>query len=66
MLSKEIRLVTSAFFTRQEYEAALDALDAGAPEPRRLVTDTIGLDAVPEVFEALKQRTHQCKVLIAP
>jgi (R,R)-butanediol dehydrogenase/meso-butanediol dehydrogenase/diacetyl reductase len=56
MLSKEIRLVTSAFFTRQEYEAALDALDAGAPEPRRLVTDTIGLDAVPEIFEALKQR----------
>ena len=66
MLSKEIRLVTSAFFTRQEYEAALDALDAGAPEPRRLVTDTIGLDAVPEIFESLKQRTHQCKVLIAP
>jgi len=66
MLSKEIRLVTSAFFTRQEYEAALDALDAGAPEPRRLVTDTIGLDAVPEIFETLKQRTHQCKVLIAP
>ena len=66
MLSKEIRLVTSAFFTRQEYEAALDALDAGAAEPRLLVTDTVGLDAVPETFESLKRRTHQCKVLIAP
>jgi (R,R)-butanediol dehydrogenase/meso-butanediol dehydrogenase/diacetyl reductase len=66
MLSKEIRLVTSAFFTLREYEAALDALNAGAAEPRLLVTDTIGLDAVPETFEALKQRTHQCKVLIAP
>jgi len=66
MLSKEIRLVTSAFFTRQDYEAALDALDAGAAEPRLLITDTIGLDEVPAVFEALKRRTHQCKVLIAP
>ena len=38
MLSKQVRLVTSAFFTRQEYEAALDALDRGAVEPRLLVT----------------------------
>ena len=30
MLSKEVRLVTSAFFTRGEYQAALDALDRGA------------------------------------
>ncbi len=65
-LSKEVRLQTSAFFKRQEYEAALDALDSGAAEPRALVTDTISLDAVPDVFESLKKRTHQCKVLIAP
>ncbi|MFM5922571.1 MAG: alcohol dehydrogenase catalytic domain-containing protein [Novosphingobium sp.] len=66
MLSKEVRLLTSAFFTRQDYEHALDALGAGAAEPRLLVTGTIGLDETPAMFEALKQRTHQCKVLIAP
>lgn len=66
MLSKEVRLVTSAFFTRQEYQAALDALDAGAAEPRHLITDTITLADTPERFEALRQRTHDCKVLIAP
>jgi len=65
-LSKEVRLQTSAFFKRQEYEGALDALDAGAAEPRLLVTDTVSLDAVPATFESLKHRTHQCKVLIAP
>ncbi len=65
-LSKEVRLQTSAFFKRQEYETALDALDAGAAEPRLIVTDTIGLDAVPDAFEGLKRRTTQCKVLIAP
>lgn len=66
MLSKQVRLVTSAFFTRQEYEAALDALDRGAAEPRLLVTDTVTLDATPAVFEGLRTRTSQCKVLIAP
>jgi (R,R)-butanediol dehydrogenase/meso-butanediol dehydrogenase/diacetyl reductase len=66
MLSKEIRLITSAFFTRGEYETALDALDRGAAEPRALVTETISLADTPAMFEGLKHRTHQCKVLIAP
>jgi (R,R)-butanediol dehydrogenase/meso-butanediol dehydrogenase/diacetyl reductase len=66
MLSKELTLVTSAFFTRGEFEAALDVLDAGAAEPRMLVTDTVRLGEVPEAFEGLKHRTHQCKVLIDP
>jgi (R,R)-butanediol dehydrogenase / meso-butanediol dehydrogenase / diacetyl reductase len=66
MLSKEVRLITSAFFTRGEYEVALDVLNAGAAEPRMLVTDTISLNDTPEVFEALRTRSHQCKVLINP
>jgi (R,R)-butanediol dehydrogenase/meso-butanediol dehydrogenase/diacetyl reductase len=65
-LSKEVRLQTSAFFKLQEYEAALDALDAGAAQPRLLVTDTVSLEQLPASFEALKQRTHHCKILIAP
>lgn len=66
MLSKEVRLITSAFFNRGEFEAALDALNRGAAEPRALVTDTLRLEEVPAGFEALRKRTHQCKVLIAP
>jgi (R,R)-butanediol dehydrogenase / meso-butanediol dehydrogenase / diacetyl reductase len=66
MLSKEVRLVTSAFFTVQEYEAALAALEQGAVAPRLMVTGTITLAETPGVYEALKQRTEQCKVMIAP
>jgi (R,R)-butanediol dehydrogenase / meso-butanediol dehydrogenase / diacetyl reductase len=66
MLSKEVRLITSAFFTRGEYEAALDVLDAGAAEPRMLVSDTIKLSETPQRFEALRTRSHDCKVLINP
>jgi (R,R)-butanediol dehydrogenase/meso-butanediol dehydrogenase/diacetyl reductase len=65
-LSKEVRLQTSAFFTRQEYEMALDVLNAGAAEPRAMITDTVTLDTLPETFESLRKRTHQCKVMIAP
>ena len=35
-------------------------------EPRLLVTDTIALGDTPTVFESLKQRGSQCKMLIAP
>ncbi len=66
MLKKEARLVTSAFFTLQDYQASLDALAEGAIEPRLLVTETISLADTPGVFESLKHRTSQCKVLIAP
>ena len=66
MLSKEVKLITSAFFTVPEYQASLDALAEGAMEPRLLVTDTISLADTPDVFESLKRRTSQCKVLIAP
>ena len=66
MLSKEVKLITSAFFTVPEYQASLDALAEGAMEPRLLVTDTISLAETPDVFESLKNRTSQCKVLIAP
>jgi (R,R)-butanediol dehydrogenase/meso-butanediol dehydrogenase/diacetyl reductase len=64
-ISKEVRIQMSAFFTHQEYHVALDVLDAGAVEPRLMVTNTIALDTVPEVFESLKHRSGQCKVIIS-
>jgi (R,R)-butanediol dehydrogenase / meso-butanediol dehydrogenase / diacetyl reductase len=66
MLSKEVRLVTSAFFTVPEYEASLAALEQGAVQPREMITGTITLSETPDVYEALKRRTEQCKVMIAP
>ncbi|KQZ29117.1 zinc-binding dehydrogenase [Caulobacter sp. Root1472] len=65
-LSKECRIQFANFFKTQEYEAALDALSAGAVEPRALITETISLEQLPDTFEALRRRTHQCKVQVAP
>jgi (R,R)-butanediol dehydrogenase / meso-butanediol dehydrogenase / diacetyl reductase len=65
-VSKEVDFVTSAFFDMHEYQASLDVLDGGKAPPSAMVTDTVSLAAMPPVFEALRQRTSQCKVLVQP
>lgn len=64
-LSKEIDLLFSVFFHQgREFGVALDALAGGVPQG--IVTDRIGLSPVPQIFESLRRRTAQCKVLIQP
>ncbi len=66
-LSKEIDLIFSVFFhQRNEFGVALDALAGGPFAPQQIITDRIDLSLVPQVFEGLRQRTTQCKVLIQP
>jgi 2-desacetyl-2-hydroxyethyl bacteriochlorophyllide A dehydrogenase len=65
-ISKEVEIVMSVFFDMSEFVRAIDALEADRFPPQGLITDTIGLDAVPVAFEALRRRTTQCKVLIDP
>jgi threonine dehydrogenase-like Zn-dependent dehydrogenase len=50
----------------KDFQVAIDTLDSGHIAPRSMVTDRIALDAVPTAFEALRQRTTQCKVMIDP
>ncbi|MEO8723564.1 MAG: alcohol dehydrogenase catalytic domain-containing protein [Sphingobium sp.] len=64
-IMKECRIQFSNFFHLAEFQAALDMFDSGAAEPGLMITDTIKLDQLPGTFEALRQRTHQCKVQIA-
>lgn len=65
-VSKEVKFVTSAFFNMREYEASLDVLDGEHADARALITDTVPLSDLPAVFESLRQRTHQCKVMVRP
>ncbi len=41
-VTKEVNLVTSAFFNLNEYRAALDALDGGHAPPHAMITETRG------------------------
>lgn len=66
-LSKEIDLIFSVFFHQgNEFGVALDALAGGPFAPQTIITDRIGLSPVPQIFESLRRRTTQCKVLIQP
>jgi (R,R)-butanediol dehydrogenase / meso-butanediol dehydrogenase / diacetyl reductase len=66
LVSKEARLQASAFYDRRDFEVCADALDKDADTQRAMVTDVIHLEDMPPVFEALRQRTTQCKVLVDP
>jgi (R,R)-butanediol dehydrogenase / meso-butanediol dehydrogenase / diacetyl reductase len=63
---KECRIQPSAFYELRDFQTCLDVLDSGDVAPRAMVTDQVGLDAMPAAFEALRNRTHQCKVLVEP
>jgi (R,R)-butanediol dehydrogenase/meso-butanediol dehydrogenase/diacetyl reductase len=65
-VSKEVKFITSAFFNLREYQTALDTLDGGRSSARLLITDTVPLTRLPVVFENLRQRTSQCKVMVRP
>jgi hypothetical protein len=49
-----------------EFEAAIEVLRVGGSyRPQALISSNIAFAALPETFEALRQRTTQCKVLIS-
>lgn len=63
---KEVRLLFGMTYSLDEFEHVARVLDRGVVEPRQMVTDTVGLDALPTTLESMRQRTHQCKVLVDP
>jgi (R,R)-butanediol dehydrogenase/meso-butanediol dehydrogenase/diacetyl reductase len=65
-LWKEVKLQFSMTYSIQEFENVARVLDSGAVEPRMMVTDQIALGELPAAFEAMRHRTHQCKVLVNP
>ena len=66
VVSKEVRLQPAEFYSMRDFEIAADALAANSEVPRAMVTDTVSLDDMPAAFEALRQRNHQCKVMVRP
>lgn len=66
-LMKEVRLLFSVCYERADYQYIVDLLAAGERGPRAIVTDRVGLDAMPAKFAALHDGTApDCKVLVHP
>lgn len=65
-LAKESDIRFSVVYDVDEFRTCVDALDAGDVSPRAMVTDTVSLADAPDMFEALRHRSHQCKVMVSP
>ena len=65
-VAKEVRIQPAALYRMRDFEIAADVMDRGDVTARAMVTDTISLAQLPPAFEALRHRSHQCKVLINP
>jgi (R,R)-butanediol dehydrogenase/meso-butanediol dehydrogenase/diacetyl reductase len=63
---KEISLHFVLGYRKQDFQLTLDMLAAGRIAGEAMITDVVGLDALPGAFEALKQPTTQCKVMLEP
>lgn len=62
---KEVTMRFSMTYSIAEFEHVARVLDTGDVECRAMVTDTVPLVALPASFEALRQRTNQCKVMVS-
>jgi len=65
-IMKELRLQFALAYSYREFQAGIGLLQRGQVDLERMVTDTVGFDGFPDAFEALRNRSTQCKVMLAP
>jgi (R,R)-butanediol dehydrogenase / meso-butanediol dehydrogenase / diacetyl reductase len=63
---KEINVQYVLGYGTPDWRLVLDLLDSGRIDPRPMITDIVGLDALPAAFEALRKPTMQIKVMVRP
>jgi 2-desacetyl-2-hydroxyethyl bacteriochlorophyllide A dehydrogenase len=62
-LVKELRILFAIAHTKDDFETVVAMLAAGRIDASAMITDVIGLDELPDAFEALRTPSTQCKVL---
>lgn len=65
-LHKELDLRFCLYYGREDFTDTIDAFESGALRPDGLVTETIGLDALPERFARLAREGDAGKVVVRP
>lgn len=65
-VNKELTVTFALAYDVQDFEVVVDRLARGLVDPTVMITDRVGFDGFPAAFEALRTRTHQCKVLLTP
>jgi (R,R)-butanediol dehydrogenase/meso-butanediol dehydrogenase/diacetyl reductase len=61
---KEVSVTFVLGYNDAEFQETIDALASGKIDPRPMVTDVIGVDQVPEMFQALRKPGDHAKVIV--
>lgn len=64
--AKELSIQFVSYYTRPNYQLTVDMLAAERIDPLPMITDRVSLDAMPEAFEALRNPSTECKVIVEP
>lgn len=63
---KEVELRFVVAYARADFALAIRTLATGRIAGTAMITDRIGLDALPAAFQALRTPSTQCKVIVRP
>lgn len=63
---KEVGVQFVVAYEKQDFDFTLAMLDARRIASEEMVTDVVGFDRFSQAFEALKQPSTQCKVILEP
>ena len=63
-LTKEVTLRWAVAYEKQDFEFTIDMMRAGRIDAGAMITHVVRLEELPDIFEALRNPTDQCKVLI--
>jgi (R,R)-butanediol dehydrogenase/meso-butanediol dehydrogenase/diacetyl reductase len=63
-IMKELRIDFIVGYTPAEFQETIDALASGRIQAKPMITDVIGVEQVPEMFEALRRPGAHAKVMV--
>ena len=62
--SKELRIQWAVAYDKEDWEFTIDMMVAGRINGSPMITKVVSLNELPDIFEALRSPTDQCKVVI--
>ncbi|MEM7000278.1 MAG: zinc-binding dehydrogenase [Pseudomonadota bacterium] len=62
--SKELRIQWAVAYDKEDWDFTIQMMIEGRIDGSAMITNVVSLDELPEVFEALRSPTDQCKVII--
>jgi len=63
-LVKQLQLIFTIAYTRDDFQKVIEALDRGSIDPTPMITRVVSLDEMPDAFESLKKTDTDCKIVV--